>query len=93
MPIGKPWVGPALPCSYGEIKGTRARDGDRVDAYISPDRDSPKVWVIDQIKPSGAYDECKVMFWVPQQGCGAGATIEKRSATAALMIELALSPR
>lgn len=59
---GKRWVGPPLPCSYGEIKGTRARDGDRVDAYIGPDKNSQKVWVIDQIKPSGTYDECKVML-------------------------------
>lgn len=65
---GKRWTGPALPCAYGEIKGTRAKDGDRVDAYIGPDRSSRKVFVIDQLKAdTGKYDEAKVMLGFPSK--------------------------
>ncbi len=59
---GKRWVGPPMPCSYGAIKNTRAKDGEQVDAYIGPDRNSDKVFVLDQLNGDGRYDEAKILF-------------------------------
>ena len=56
---GKPWE-VSMPADYGYIKGTTGKDGDHVDAFIGPNPDGFKnVWVIDQKKPDGSFDEHK----------------------------------
>jgi hypothetical protein len=59
---GQPWTA-QLPSDYGYISKTEAADGEHVDAYMGPNHDSQRAFVIDQIDPaSGAYDEAKVML-------------------------------
>lgn len=61
-PTGQRWS-QIMPCSYGAIKRTRAADGEQVDAYIGPDRDSGKVFVLDQLNAeTKRYDEAKVLL-------------------------------
>lgn len=48
---------------YGEIAGTEGTDGDRLDAYVGPNADSPLVVVVHQQDPqTKAFDEDKVML-------------------------------
>lgn len=47
---------------YGYIKGTKGADGDEVDAFIGPDPDSDRVFVINQVGKDGELDEHKVML-------------------------------
>jgi hypothetical protein len=48
---------------YGYIVGTKGADGEPVDAYVGPDKDAPKAYVVHQHKPDGTgYDEDKVML-------------------------------
>jgi hypothetical protein len=58
---GKPWES-KLPWDYGYIKRTEGADGDHVDVFIGPDLDSPHVFIVDQNKAGGAFDEHKVML-------------------------------
>lgn len=59
---------------YGYIKGTEARDGDKIDVFIGPDPESDVVYVIDQIRPAtGDYDEAKVLIgWYCEKEARAG---------------------
>lgn len=47
---------------YGYIKGTKGADGDEVDAFIGPDLDSERVFVVNQVGKDGSLDEHKVML-------------------------------
>lgn len=48
---------------YGYIVGTKGADGEEVDAYVGPDKQAPKAYVVHQHKPDGTgYDEDKVML-------------------------------
>jgi hypothetical protein len=48
---------------YGYIVGTEGKDGEAVDAYVGPDKEAPKAFVVHQHKPDGTgYDEDKVML-------------------------------
>jgi len=48
---------------YGYIRLTEGVDGDHVDCYLGPNKDSRKVYVIHQKNPdTGEYDEDKVML-------------------------------
>lgn len=48
---------------YGYIKGTKGKDGEEVDAYVGPDKEAPKAFVVHQHKPDGTgYDEDKIML-------------------------------
>lgn len=48
---------------YGYIKGTKGADGEEVDAYVGPDKEAPKAFVVHQRdKETGKYDEDKVML-------------------------------
>jgi hypothetical protein len=59
---GKPWS-VEMAHHYGYILGTEARDGDHVDAFIGPDPESTKVYVVNQVRvPEGGFDEHKVMI-------------------------------
>jgi adenine/guanine phosphoribosyltransferase-like PRPP-binding protein len=62
---GRPWSS-TMRSHYGYIRGTLARDGDHIDAFVKPgtppDYEGP-VYVVDQTDPStGAFDEHKVMI-------------------------------
>jgi inorganic pyrophosphatase len=47
---------------YGYIRGTKGADGEEVDAYVGPDKDAPKAYVVKQKKDDGSYDEDTVML-------------------------------
>ena len=48
---------------YGYIRGSIGVDGDHVDCFLGPDRDSEKVYIVHQTKPgTNTYDEDKVML-------------------------------
>ena len=48
---------------YGYIPRTAGADGEPVDAYIGPDKESPNAFVVHQHKDTGrGYDEDKVML-------------------------------
>lgn len=48
---------------YGYIKGTKGADGEEIDAFVGPDKEAPKAYVVHQHKPDGTgFDEDKVML-------------------------------
>ncbi|WP_428398324.1 LPD38 domain-containing protein [Marinobacter salarius] len=47
---------------YGDIKGTKAADGDNLDVFIGPDPEIDQVFVIDQPNADGSFDEHKIML-------------------------------
>lgn len=59
---GKPWE-VKMNNTYGYFRGTKGKDGDHIDTFLSSggNYDGP-VYVIDQIKPDGSFDESKVML-------------------------------
>lgn len=58
---GQPWS-VTMNNSYGYIRGTEGVDGDHVDVFLSDQPSSGKVYVIDQVKEDGSFDEHKVMY-------------------------------
>lgn len=58
---GNPWS-VTMNNTYGYIRGTEGVDGDHIDVFLSDNPASGKVWVIDQVKPDGSFDEHKVMY-------------------------------
>jgi len=48
--------------TYGYIRGTEGVDGDHIDIYLSDDPSNGNVFVIDQVKADGTFDEHKVMY-------------------------------
>lgn len=61
---GKPWE-TTMANAYGYIKGTESVDGDHIDVFLAEDMDwwnARRVFVIDQTKEDGTFDEHKVML-------------------------------
>ena len=59
---GKPWHC-TQPADYGYIKRTEGADGDHVDVYIGPHKESRQVFVVNQQDSASAkFDEHKVML-------------------------------
>lgn len=59
---GRSWES-ELPADYGYISKTEGADGEHVDAYIGPDHDSQRAFIVDQVDAdTGAFDEHKVML-------------------------------
>lgn len=54
---------------YGQILGTKGRDGDPIDVFIRPDsEEGGMVFVVNQMTPkTGEFDEHKVMLGYPDQ--------------------------
>lgn len=48
---------------YGFITGTKGKDGEEVDAFVGPDKEAPKAYVVHQHKADGTgFDEDKIMI-------------------------------
>lgn len=60
-PSGREWKN-QIKFDYGYIKRTQGADGDHVDVFVGPDRESEIVYVINQNDSSGDFDEHKVML-------------------------------
>ena len=61
---GKRWE-TTMANAYGYIKGTESVDGDHIDVFLHTDMDEwngRKVYVVDQTRPDGSFDEHKVML-------------------------------
>jgi hypothetical protein len=58
---GREWTQP-MDVAYGSLPGTTGADGDALDVYIGRNPTSERVFVINQTKPNGAFDEHKLMF-------------------------------
>jgi hypothetical protein len=60
-PDGTPWE-TKMAYHYGEFQGTVGADGDKLDVFLGPRKDSDKIYVIDQVNQDGSFDEHKVMM-------------------------------
>lgn len=58
---GKPWSR-RYNYDYGFIPKTRGGDGDGLDVFIGPEKDSRDTYWAIQAKPDGSFDEYKVML-------------------------------
>ena len=60
---GKEWE-QEMQNTYGYIRGTEGVDGDHIDVFLSDNLDewNGTVYVIDQVKADGSFDEHKVMY-------------------------------
>jgi hypothetical protein len=61
---GKQWE-TTMHNAYGYFKGTEGADGDHIDVFLHENMDKwdgRKVFVVDQTKPDGTFDEHKVML-------------------------------
>jgi transcription elongation factor Elf1 len=58
---GKKWS-VTMPAHYGYICGTKGKDKDHIDVYIGPDEKSEKVYIVNQQKEEGGFDEHKCMI-------------------------------
>ncbi|HVM95136.1 MAG TPA: hypothetical protein VMT89_02050, partial [Candidatus Acidoferrales bacterium] len=47
---------------YGYFLGTLGADGDHVDCFVGPHPESEAVFVVDQVKKDGTFDEVKVVL-------------------------------
>jgi hypothetical protein len=63
---GTPWSH-VQAFDYGYIPGRRSGDGEHVDVFVGDDLDSRKVYLIDQRKEDGSFDETKVMLGFPNR--------------------------
>lgn len=53
---------------YGYIEGTLGADGEEIDAYVGPDKDSTQVFIVHQRKSNGSHDEDTVMLGYANKG-------------------------
>ncbi len=53
---------------YGYIEGTLGADGEEIDAYVGPDKDSTQVFIVHQRKANGSHDEDTVMLGYKTKG-------------------------
>lgn len=58
---GKEWS-VTMNNTYGYIRGTEGVDGDHIDVFLSDFPASGRVYVVDQVKDDGSFDEHKVMY-------------------------------
>lgn len=59
---------------YGEVRGTKAIDGDAVDAFVGPDPHAPFAWVVQAKRPgTQQFDEPKCMLGFATQAEALGA--------------------
>ncbi|MBR6133071.1 MAG: strawberry notch family protein, partial [Bacteroidales bacterium] len=63
-PSGKAWE-QEMHNTYGYIKGTVGFDKDHLDIFLSDDPTQGNVYVVDQVKEDGTFDEHKIMYGFP----------------------------
>ncbi len=51
-----------MPTEYGYIEDTKDADGEPVDVFLGPDPESATVFIIDQVKEDGSFDEHKTFI-------------------------------
>ena len=63
---GKPWE-TTMHNDYGYIRGTEGVDGDHIDVFLSDTPEEGDVFVVDQVREDGSFDEHKVMYGFPTE--------------------------
>ncbi|MGM9844602.1 MAG: PBECR2 nuclease fold domain-containing protein, partial [Muribaculaceae bacterium] len=63
---GKPWE-TVMQNDYGYIRGTEGVDGDHIDVFLSDTPEQGDVFVVDQVREDGSFDEHKVMYGFPTE--------------------------
>ncbi|MBO5030262.1 MAG: N-6 DNA methylase [Muribaculaceae bacterium] len=63
---GKPWE-TTMRNDYGYIRGTEGVDGDHIDVFLSDTPEEGDVFVVDQVREDGSFDEHKVMYGFPDE--------------------------
>lgn len=63
---GKSWE-TTMQNDYGYIRGTKSVDGDHIDVFLSDTPEEGDVFVIDQVREDGSFDEHKVMYGFPSE--------------------------
>lgn len=62
---GKPWK-TKMEADYGYVPDTTAAgDKENLDVYVGPDAESDKVYVVEQLKEDGEFDEYKCLLGFP----------------------------
>lgn len=64
---GTPWR-IKMPCDYGYIRGTNDADGEHVDVFLGPDRESPFAAVVNRRRRDGTFDEHKILLGFRSMG-------------------------
>lgn len=73
-PDGKSWETKGIRAAYGQLKGTKAADGENVDIILGTNPHAENVFLIDQIdQSSGKYDETKAALGFASQEEALGA--------------------
>jgi hypothetical protein len=65
-PEGKAWE-TTLVGHYGDIERSKGADGDPIDVFIGPRPELSGVFVVDQRRPDGSFDEHKIMLGFPNE--------------------------
>ena len=65
--------------TYGYIRGTESVDGDHIDIFLSDDPTEGNVYVVDQVKNDGTFDEHKVMYGFADKESAKGAYLSNYS--------------
>jgi hypothetical protein len=78
-PDGSRWS-VVMPCAYGHIPSTEGDDGEEVDVFVGPSKNSPHVFAINQKDAkTGAHDEQKIMLGFDDESSAANAYISSFS--------------
>ena len=48
--------------TYGYIRGTEGVDGDHIDIFLSDTPEEGDVYIVNQLKEDGSFDDHKVMY-------------------------------
>lgn len=65
---GKVWLTQMRGAHYGYIRDVdgkaapRGRDKDHLDVFVGPDLESDRVFIVDQVRPDGGFDEHKIVL-------------------------------
>jgi preprotein translocase subunit YajC len=77
-PQGREWK-TEMKNPYGYILGTKDRTGEHIDVFLGPDLASKNTYIIDQVDPSGEFDEYKAMIGFKYQAAAEHAYRENYS--------------
>lgn len=74
-PDGSRWS-VVMPCAYGHIPSTQGDDGEEVDVFVGPNKNSPHVFAINQKDAkTGDHDEQKIMIGFDDETSAAKAYV------------------
>jgi len=66
-PTGEHWR-QKMNCVYGYIRGTVGKDKDHIDVFVGSKDETDSIFVVDQTKDDGSFDEHKCIFGAKTKG-------------------------